>query len=111
MLVTAPLALEPREPAGEKPAPQEALELRLDEARQPAAVTHPLGLGAERLVVLAHDLIQDALRRRPRLIPGRSGHGRDRREGRATQTRRRFRPDPMRSQRRLAARSQCLRRA
>jgi hypothetical protein len=102
MLVPAPLALKAREPAGEEPASafdiaqaalseveraQEAFELGLHETRQPTALTHPLGPGAECLVVLAHDLIQDALGRRPRLVLGRSGHARDRREGRATHAR------------------------
>jgi hypothetical protein len=75
MLVPAPLALEPGEAAGEEAAPQKPLELLLYEAGQPGAVTHPRRAQTERLQMVADDLIQDALRRRSRLVAERrAGH-------------------------------------
>ena len=56
-------AAEPREPARQDAAAQEPLEFVLDEARQ-AAVVAAHGFGPETLEVLAHDLIDDARRRR-----------------------------------------------
>jgi hypothetical protein len=82
---TAPVTLEPREPAGEESTAQEALELLQDEPRQAVALPRTRRLRAEGLEMLAHHLIEDTLRRRPGLVArGQSGHASRRREGHTT---------------------------
>jgi len=75
-LLAAAGAPEAREPARVPPAPQERLELVFDESRQSFSVAQPGRLGAERLVVIAHDLIEHrrgGIARRIRTR--RQGHG------------------------------------
>ena len=68
-------AAEPREPAGEPATPKNAAKLGLDEPRQPVPVPEARGLCAERLEVVAHDLVQQTVRRRPRrVLWGGQGH-------------------------------------
>jgi len=61
-------ALKPREPTGERPAPEEVAELCLDEPEQALALAQPRALRAERLEVLVHDPVERASGRAPRLV-------------------------------------------
>ena len=63
-----------REPAGERATPQKVPELLLDEPRQACSVAQTRGLHAEGLDVIAHDLVERALRGTPRFV-GRRGRG------------------------------------
>ena len=63
-------AVKPGEAAGEKPAPQKPAELFLDKPRQPVAIGHTGRLGPERLEVIAHHLVEHALRGRLRHVGG-----------------------------------------
>ena len=69
-----PTALKAGESAGEPTAPQEAAKLLFDEPGQPLVVTKRFRLRAERLVMVAHDLIEHAVGGTARLIR-RSGAG------------------------------------
>jgi hypothetical protein len=94
-------APKPGEARGQPPAPDECLELLLDEAWQALAVAQMSGLRPERLEVFAHDLLQDAPGRiARRVLDGRQGHGVDgggsRAKGRARRFRRRSSPDDTR---------------
>jgi hypothetical protein len=60
-----------REPAGEEPAAQEPAKLLLDESRQAVPFVDAGGLGAERLDVIAHHLIEHASGRGLRHVRGR----------------------------------------
>jgi hypothetical protein len=62
-------AVKAREPAGEKATTQERSKLFLDESRQAVPFVDATRLGAERLEVIAHDLVQRALCRRLRPVP------------------------------------------
>ena len=63
-------ASEPREARRQTPARQEVAKLLLDKTRQPLTITHMRGLRAERLEVVAHQLVQGALLGSTRLIGG-----------------------------------------
>jgi hypothetical protein len=68
VLVTARLASESREPRRELTTPEKAAELFVDEPRQRVAVTSGRRLCAKRLVVVADDLIDDAVLRAARTV-------------------------------------------
>jgi hypothetical protein len=58
-LRAAARAAKPREPTGVPSTPQERVELVVDETRQPLAIAELRRLGPKRVVVVAHDLVQD----------------------------------------------------
>ncbi len=57
----ATITLEASEPAREKPAADKILEFLFDESGKATPVAHAGGLCAERLEMLAYDLIQDTV--------------------------------------------------
>src|SRR5688572_14650479 len=74
----APAALKPREATRGVSAAQEVPELLLDEPRQRVPLVGACRLGAERLEMIADDLIQHALGRRLRaVVRGRAAHAPD----------------------------------
>jgi hypothetical protein len=74
-VLVAPITLEASEPAREEPAPEKALEVLFDESGKAGPVAHASGLCAERLEMLAYDLIQDTVCWRTWLVGrGRTGH-------------------------------------
>ena len=71
MLARAALALKPRHPGLEHPAPQELPELALDELRQARAVASLRHRAQNGLQVLGDDLVEDGVRGLSRAIHGR----------------------------------------
>jgi hypothetical protein len=67
-ILVATITLEASEPAREEPAPEKVLEFLFDEAGKASPVAHAGGLCAERLEMLAYDLIQDTVCRRTWLV-------------------------------------------
>ena len=65
---SASVTAKARKPAGEIAAPQKIPELLFDESWQALAVSERRRLGAERLDVFEHDLMEHALRRTSRLV-------------------------------------------
>ncbi len=68
--------LEPGEATGEPPTREEATKLLVDESRQPRALPPGARRCAERFVVIAHDLIKDAVGRSARLVDAGGSHSR-----------------------------------
>lgn len=61
-------AAKPREPAGEPATAQERAKLLLDEPGEAVSVAQTDGLHAEGLEMIAHDLVDRALRGRARFV-------------------------------------------
>ena len=68
-------ATEPCKAGRETTTRQEITELALDKARQTSPIARRLCVGAERLEVITHDLVQGALLRPARMIDGRDPGG------------------------------------